>query len=444
MECVVCRSNDWENVDKYRHDEKNMCMCKKCGFVSYPTLYKTKQEIIDYYRKEYRPPPSAQNYFTGYRKLGFHLAFLGDSIKKHLEGKKAPVIGEVGAAFGMFLDYFRSQYAPDGVFHGTELTTSFKRVAHWEFGLDLTDELPPGDYDVISSYKVAEHQLDVDLELANYRKYLEKKDGLLYISVPTWFDILNNFGKGGFDLNYYYDTNHVNVWTKKLFESCLKKAGFEIIKHDGFIYDDTYLCKVCEPKALTEADYEDPKDILDRLDRIKKASDFAAQGKHREALEMWPRFPIVWSELYNYSRSKLHATGESNPFEHIMKEVTEPMFKVLGKERDTLIMAADLCMAYEKWDRAIDYLSDILEICPVSSVALDRMSQCFRQKALVEKDEIKRVEHFARSRHLVGMVAQNDPQRHHDQITWRYHDESQMPVRIKQTDAKTMEVSSVN
>ena len=270
MECINCHSNDWEVVDQYRLKPKQMSICKNCGMVSYPSLWKEKSEILEHYKKDYRPAPTSNNIFTGQKKLYYHEAFLKDWIKEQNDKDLKPKILEIGAAFGMVLNWFRMVVKGCGIF-GTELTESFKRVCYHEYQIKLDDDFDDSiKYDLIMTYKVAEHQLDFDKELLRYRKCLSE-NGRLYISVPTWFDSMTNFGMAGFDLEYYYDTNHINVWTRNIFEGMLAKAGFKIEKQDHFIYDSTYLCSVLQELGTITVK-ENVEDIKNRMANIKKAT----------------------------------------------------------------------------------------------------------------------------------------------------------------------------
>jgi len=252
MICCICENDNWENVDELaRFKPEGMSICTTCGFISYPQKYKTEEEIKQYYRKDYRNNPSAGNLYSGQRKLHYHNDFLKDVFAEfNSESYKNSELNvlEVGAAFGMALKNINNQ-VPHANIYGSELTRSFRRNAYQEFGIDLVEDFDQSkQYDLIMSYKVAEHQLDLHLRMKEYYESL-KENGYLYISIPAWFDTLENFGAQGFDLNYYYDTNHINVWTKKHFEGLLEKSNFEIIKQDHICYGSTYLCKKKVPRG---------------------------------------------------------------------------------------------------------------------------------------------------------------------------------------------------
>src|SRR3990167_9119 len=151
-----------------------MSLCKSCGFVSYPKKWQEKEKVLEFYRKQYRNAPTVENLYQGQRKLNYHQEFLTETLidKWKKEEKKNPVIFEVGAAYGLVLAWFKNMrdskgfLFPDADLNGSELTLSFKRNAYHEFVFNLTDDFDDTkQYDLVISYKVAEHMLDADKEL---------------------------------------------------------------------------------------------------------------------------------------------------------------------------------------------------------------------------------------------------------------------------------------
>ena len=193
MRCPACNGTEWKNVDQYRVKPEGMSACQNCFFVSYPKKYKTEEEIKEYYRKEYRQPPTAANLFSGERKLYYHEVILKPLIEEwKAQGLTKPVVGEVGSAIGMFLNWMKIKM-PEAEIHGTELTTSFRRVAFHEFGIQLNEEFDfTRRYDLVVSYHVLEHQLDPDIMLARYAHTLSER-GVMYLSTPVWFREATNF-----------------------------------------------------------------------------------------------------------------------------------------------------------------------------------------------------------------------------------------------------------
>jgi len=154
-------------------------------------------------------------------------------LKKWKDEGKPKEVFEEGSAFGMVLNEIKTA-VPNLNVSGSEWGQKFRRNAYHEYGIALGDKFDDSKkHDLIISYKVAEHMIDADKELRKYAENLTE-EGLLYISVPAWFDKMTNFGVSGWSIEYYYHPDHINVWTKKLFETVLKKAGLEIVKQNLF------------------------------------------------------------------------------------------------------------------------------------------------------------------------------------------------------------------
>lgn len=436
MRCLVCDKNEWENVDKYRVLEKHkgkpvgMCICNSCGFVSYPEKYKTEEEIKEYYRNEYRGgAPSYGNIITGKRKLHYHGAFLKDLFNEwKKEGNDKPVVGEIGSAIGMVLNWVK-QIFPGAEVYGTELTKTFVNVAYSEFCIKLEEDFDTSKkYDLIMTYKVAEHQLDVDKRIREYALAL-KENGRLYISVPTWFNALSNPGVGGFDLEYYYHPDHVNVWTRIHFEEVLRKSGLEIIKVDRLIYGDTYLCKRNDEVMKQEPQYEDPAQIKGAMDRIKKAANLMQMGKSREALEQWGNFPTAWFTYYEQSRKELHEKYNGDGLviaETICKEMSEACGTVL----EVKFLYADICHRYGHIPEAIASYESILETKPNETRALFSLSNCIRALAESEKDPEKKTRLLLTSRDICRSIMLMDESQKPEAYNWALKDESLIDVNI--------------
>lgn len=421
MRCLHCDSNDWENVDEFRHVPKEMSICKKCGFVSYPKQWKSEEEIKQHYRSNYRNPPTSSNFFTAHRKVHFHAAFLEDVLQKWKdEGKKEPEICEVGAAYGVALNWFKYAY-PGAKVSGTELTTSYRRNAWHEFGIELTEEFDDSKkYDMIMSYKVAEHILDVDKHLRKYALCL-KDDGLLYISVPIWFGPMTNFGIGGFDLEYYYDTNHINVWTQKIFENILKKSGLEIVKVNHVMYDSTYLCKRNDSLMNEKLEFENVDDIKNRMKKIKKASEHFQKSEHDEAIHEWPNFPAAHASRAELARKQIFEKG----WEWCQKHVIDYAINCCPESAHVMNMATDLCLRFEKYKEAIKYCEESLKMVPENETALSQMINILRQLALKDEngnpsDDETRIHYMTQARDVARHIRAISPAKLKDALDLIY------------------------
>lgn len=430
MRCVCCGCTDkWKNVDEHRIVPKGMSICLECGFVSYPSLYKSEEEIKAHYRTDYRMIPKAANLYTCVRKNHLHDAFLGPELVKLKAKNPKPVIGEIGAAYGVFLDHLRRVYFPEGEFYGTELTTTFRRVAYHEYGLNLTEDLDlTKKYDLLISYKVAEHQLDIDKKLRQYAEALSP-DGLLYISVPTWFTTLTNFGMPGFDLEYYYDTNHINVWTRKLFERILRLAGLEVIKFDDQMYDSTYLCR--RNDAVMEMDhpeYEQVDEIQRRMAAIKAAFSALKVGDPETALKQYGNYPDAWALRYEKGRAQLHQDKQEVSIEMLIEEYYRPFVAACGETYDTNRFMADIAMRYDQYELALEYWQKCINTRPGSASVLMPITQCYRRMAEISKDPKFSAALRRKSAEITRHWISSDLESRGEALTWLYFDLSQLKL----------------
>lgn len=389
IRCISCDAvNEWENVDEYKIKPTGMSVCKKCGFVTHLDNIKSPEELKEYYRKDYRQAPSAGNYFSGQRKIHFHSLFLADLFKEWQDGgKDCPIVSDQGAAFGMLLMMIK-QFFPKADLRGTELTETMRRVAKHEYGIDLDEDFDDTvKYDLISSYKVAEHQVDADKELRKYAESL-KEDGRVYVSVPIWFKYLSNFGASGWDIEYYYHPNHINVWTEKHFEHILNKAGLEVVRKDTRIYDNTYLCKRNDSLIGKEVNFSgDYEKTMENLKKIKTVWELTRARKMKEAVALWPNYPSIYSAIYEYERNVFHKKG----YKAIMTDLIHPAIKNTNGHADVLLLASDISIRYEQYQESLVYVEKGLEIRPGNPQFLMMRAQCFGSLAEIsETKEAKR------------------------------------------------------
>lgn len=402
-----------------------MEMCTDCAFISYPSKWKSPEEIKKHYRTAYRQPPTHNNIYAGERKNNFHHAFLDDLFKEWKnKGITKPKILEVGAAFGFALNWFKSIF-PEAEIYGTELTTSFRRVAAHEFGIKLTEEIDTSiKYDLIMSYKVLEHQLDPDKELDKYLECLSA-DGRLYMSVPTWFNSLYNFGMQGFDIEYYYEPNHVNMWTTKMFESLLANRGFEIVKNDQVMYASTYLCKVNNSLIGSKLHKEDPEKIKSSLKTIKEAYLAFTEGRLENAITLWPDYPQAWVSNIEMHRKELQTLG----WPAFKEKWLEGFIKACPNSPDALITATDFAMRAEMWQESITYCERALKAKPENPVSLHHMTNIMREIAIKDKTSAGKLHYFNQAREVARHLRNVSSQHYREATDMIYLFSSKLPFK---------------
>ena len=420
--CIICGSNQWKDVDEFRFKPGGMCLCMVCGFITYPKIIQQAEDLKKFYKDDYRAAPSIQNVFNQQRKMQYHSTFLDQQFKEWQDQKLNPTIVEIGAAFGSFLHWCRCVF-PKAFLFGTELTTSYVRCAWHSYKLKLDQDMDyTRKYDLIASYKVAEHIPYIDQELKKYSECLTE-GGRLYISVPTWFNILHNFGVGGYSLDYYFHSNHINVWTKILFKTLLYKSGFEIIKENYTYYDSTYLCKVRDKSIQPSIQYEDSIHILDNLDKVKKASNHFDEAKFDEAIKIWPNFPEAHISNYENKRAAFNKLG----FDGIKEKVIDKMIQDCPDSVQALIYASDLCMRYSKWDLAIKTIEQAMKMKPNEPTGLLQLGHCFRQLANASQDQAQKTHYYKEAMEVTRFLKQISSQHSQDATTWEFTDQSKIP-----------------
>jgi SAM-dependent methyltransferase len=385
---------------------------------------KPKEEMKDYYEEDYRPPPTSANHFTGQRKLHYHQAFLKPLFKKWKEqDKTSPKVFESGAAFGMFLKFVK-EVCPDADVSGTEWTKSFRRIAYHQFKIPLYLEPPEGKkYDLIASYKVAEHQVDADKELRKLVEMLEP-GGHFYISVPTWFGSMYNFGMSGFDLDYYYHKDHINVWSEKLFRTLLKKVGLEIVDYNGVIYDSTFLC-VRNDELMKEApEYENPDEILKKMADIKASFEHFKKGETKEAIEAYANYPTAWMAHYEKNRNTLDKLG----IQELYKQQIALGLEACPSSADLMIHAGQVLARYEEYEMALQHFDKALEMRPnAAGVLIERGQTLFVLAHQVGKEEDK-VKLLQEARGTFYYAAAQSDQSKFNCLDWIYKIESMLPI----------------
>lgn len=425
MRCANCSENKWENVDEHRIKPQGMSVCTECGFISYPAKWKTEEEIKKHYRESYRNPPTHQNLYSCERKNNFHRKFLLDLFEKwKKEGIESPRILEIGAAFGFTLQWVRSVF-PKAEICGTELTTSFRRNAYYEFGVKLDEDIDmTKKYDLIISYKVLEHQLDPDKELEKYRNLLTP-NGVFYISVPTWFNSLINFGASGFDLEYYFSPDHINVWSQEMFENILARSGFEVIKSDQIMYSSTYLCKPNESLMNTPVLKHDVQKIKENLVRIKQAYLFFTENKFEQAIALWSDYPQAHASRAEISRRLLTEKG----WDYFKENIIDVFIKDCPTATEPYSLATDFAMRAGRMPEAIKYAEQTLLRKPENPNALMQMLNIMRELALNSKDLKERLHYFAQAREVAAHLRNVSTQHFKEATDLIYFFNSQLPFK---------------
>jgi SAM-dependent methyltransferase len=424
MRCPICDTeNKWTNIDHLRLKKQGLALCATCGFGSYPGKIKSEEEIKEYYRKEYRPGPQANNLFTGERKLQYHAMFLTPLFEEWKKaGLNAPVVGEIGGAMGMCLNWVKQQF-PEADIHGTELTETFRRVAYHEYGIKLVEDFDTSKkYDLIISYHVLEHQAEPDKMLTQYLSCLND-NGVMYLSAPIWFREASNGAAGGFDIEYHWHPDHINCWGDEHLDHLISKAGGEIIMKNNAVYGNTYLIKKTSATNMVQPNWS-AKPYLDLAERFFKSWQFIQENKTELAIDQHKNCPAAWVNHYELNRQHFHKNREL--FDNFFADAN----KSCTNSADIPMFHGDVLTRYERYDDALEAFRLALSRKPNNPTILMGISNCYRMKAEREKDQAKKDELLNRSINVLRLIMTTSTEMLPQAISWAYVDESKMSVPL--------------
>ncbi len=310
--CSICDKTEWKSLDHLRNakywyekdyiDESETIgfkICINCGYTTYNLM--TDERIKQIY-EDCRPVMRQDNIITSNRKNEYHKLFLKDINKYLKKDIKDCKILDVGCAQGSFLNLLHTNfYVPKENLFGNETNKAFRNYCRFEYEIECNNK--PMDqqnqkFDIISYYHVLEHIQQPEKELKNAIAQLTE-NGLLYISVPLWFDeleessgamIVKNNESDPFE--EYYHLNHCNVFSIQSFTNLLNKFNLEILKLDTIMYCYTILCRPRKDKKVEFLlQKEDYKEIEKILETQKKVIELLAQNKFDEIIQIYPKYP---------------------------------------------------------------------------------------------------------------------------------------------------------
>jgi SAM-dependent methyltransferase len=308
--CNICKSTDWHDLDYLRNwqvwydtEKRNegepvgFKICKSCGFITYDYL---DQERLNHLYYLERPAVRSMNVITSNRKNEYHKAFFYKSpeFREKIMQDNCTII-DVGCAQGAMLDMIHNYYDVDKKnLYGIEINKPYVAFARGEYGLTVSEQWPEDvAFDIISYYHVLEHLQYPEKALQEAKERL-KDNGIMYISVPYWLDILQNFdGSMAIDYENTYHLNHINVFTVNSFKNLLNISGLEIIQEDYDYYAYTVMVKKGETRPIQTEDWQFN---VKRLETEKTAMQLVNSQKYDEALQLVPKYPdaYIMKSLY--------------------------------------------------------------------------------------------------------------------------------------------------
>lgn len=154
-----------------------------------------------------------------------------DFFKKYI-GKS---VLDIGSGDGTFLNYIIKNNPNIKNSIGIDISKEAvdianKKYCHLKFQQSSIEKLKFKDnsFDTVFAIEVLEHLLDIDKNLCEINRVLEK-DGVLCVTT-TDFNLLKKIVLAFFwDKFFYPNTPHIRFFTKKTLKSICKKNGFKLI-----------------------------------------------------------------------------------------------------------------------------------------------------------------------------------------------------------------------
>ncbi len=260
--CILCQNDDFDmlsTIDRYGI-KYFTGICKKCGLtqqVKYPNKDFINLFYEKYYNDLYAFFKNPEERFISQFNSAKYKYYL---LKKFINFTNNTTVLEIGCGAGGILSFFQSMncqvtgidYENDHL----EFARKKKITAYSKF--ENINKI----FDIIILSHVLEHLVDVD-EILDFCKKFLKKDGLIYLEVPSIESVTKHYD---FDIHNYLHIAHVTHFTKKTFINFINLKGFEVKFANNFIHSIIY---PRQKNAKIINNYENTKKILKNI-KIKK------------------------------------------------------------------------------------------------------------------------------------------------------------------------------
>ncbi len=250
VRCPICKNDQLTDnmrvVDHFLSKESfHLVKCSRCGFlITNPRP--AASDLPKYYQSD--------DYLSHSKKKKSVTSSLYNLVKNYSHGKKYQLITsfkkqgtllDIGSATGEFLHYFdKKKWAVTGI----EPAEAPRKYSIENYGVKVfpeekIDQLPAGQFDVITLWHVLEHVPDLNQRMEQISKLLAP-DGLLVIALPNHLSWdAQHYG------NYWagYDVpRHLYHFTPDTISQLLSKFNFEIFKTEPLKFDAYYVSLLSE------------------------------------------------------------------------------------------------------------------------------------------------------------------------------------------------------
>jgi len=149
------------------------------------------------------------------------------------------------------------------------------------------------------------------------------------------------------------------------------------------------------------------------------------ERKFKEAAKIFPCHPFTYIYDYEMNRKQYNQLG----FDAIHNDVIKPAMQACANDIDITLFAADICMRYDKWTLAIEYLEKTFEIRPNNPQAFISLASCYRALANVKTQSVTdQVKYKVEAIKIMKYCKEISLQNVSESINWIYADSAEVPT----------------
>ena len=225
--CPVCGA-ELHGHTTARFPERSYRRCTCCGIMSMsrinpPPIEYAKEYFFEQYQRQY-----GKTYLEDFPHLKAMAKRRLAVIKKIASNNNAPLILDIGCAYGPFLAAAREEgFSPYGIDPAEDAIRYVTQTLGIPAVQGFFPEVGTGEYSVITLWYVIEHFRDCVPVLAEIRKLL-KSGGILAFATPSFSGI-----SGRASLKRFLErspADHWTIWSPAVCVKALKMAGFTVRK----------------------------------------------------------------------------------------------------------------------------------------------------------------------------------------------------------------------
>jgi len=205
----------------------------------------------------------------------------------------------------------------------------------------------------------------------------------------------------------------------------LLRSGFAITEKNTFIYGRTYLCVPSDKDVDNEYYKENIELLKSKISDIKKAYLLFSEYKYKEAIDIYPNYPIAQVANIEMKRKELKELG----WDEFKNKYIIPMLESCeNTSSEAFICASDMAMRSMAWKDALEFINKTLVLKPNNPISLGQAINVYKEMAIREKDDDKKIEFLNRARNIALNLSEISLQNKFDAINQIYLIDSLLPV----------------